>query len=140
MAAQSVGPGHIISRRGVRALSLDGRRVSEARGRRAEVVAELLLRLKGYTIVDRRFKTRVGEVDLIARRGNRIAFVEVKYRADLSQGWDALTDDLCRRVTAAGDVWLQRFDRAGRLQPAYDLVLLAPWSWPRHIRDAFPFS
>ena len=57
------------------------RRRAERGGRRAEALAALWLRLKGWTILARRVRTPVGEVDLIARRGRTIAFVEVKARA-----------------------------------------------------------
>ena len=48
----------------------------------AETVAALLLRLKGHRIVARRYKTPVGEIDLVALKGKRLAFVEVKRREE----------------------------------------------------------
>ena len=62
------------------------RRGAHLYGLKAESIAALILRLKGYTILARRFVVNGGEIDLIARRGGSIAFVEVKARADLRCG------------------------------------------------------
>lgn len=69
---------------GKREPSRVGRLQALARGHAAERIAVLSLRLKGYRILARRFKTKVGEVDIIARRGCCIAFIEVKQRPDAS--------------------------------------------------------
>ena len=60
----------------------NNRVLNEQRGRRAENIAAMFLRLKGYTILDRRCRTPFGEIDIIARRGKTIVFVEVKARRD----------------------------------------------------------
>ncbi len=62
------------------------KQIAEARGRRAENVAALYLRLKGYRILARRAKLFCGEIDLIARRSDTLAFIEVKYRRDHGAG------------------------------------------------------
>lgn len=53
------------------------RRKAETQGRRGERIAGWWLRLKGWNILDRRVRTPAGEVDLVARKGNLVAFVEV---------------------------------------------------------------
>ena len=116
------------------------RKRAERRGLWAERLAELLLRLKGYRILDRRYKTKLGEIDLIARRGKRLAFVEVKRRPSQDEALDAITPRLRARVRRAADLWRQRHDRAGRWEPAFDVVVVVPGKWPRHLQDAFPFE
>ena len=71
--------------------SAERRRRAERQGLWAERLAEILLRLKGYRILDRRYRTKVGEIDLIARRGKRLAFVEVKRRKSQDEALDAIT-------------------------------------------------
>ena len=116
------------------------RRQSERAGLRAERLAELMLRLKFYRILARRYKTPVGEIDLIARRGKRLAFVEVKLRRSQDDALEAITPRLRGRVRRAAEMWLARHDRGGRWHPAFDVVVVLPGQWPRHLKDAFPFE
>ncbi|HAJ20886.1 MAG TPA: hypothetical protein DCL95_12655, partial [Rhodospirillaceae bacterium] len=81
------------------------RQEAEAGGRRAEALAVLWLRLKGYQILDRRLKTPVGELDLIARRGKVICFVEVKARNTRDAALDALGTRQRRRIERAAAWW-----------------------------------
>jgi len=120
--------------------STDRRRRAERQGLWAERLAELMLRLKFYRILARRFKTPVGEIDLIARRGKRLAFVEVKRRPSMDQALEAITPRLRGRVRKAAELWMARHDRAGRWHPAFDVVVVVPGTWPVHMRDAFPFE
>ena len=99
-----------------------------------------MLRLKLYRILARRFKTPAGEVDLIARRGTRLSFVEVKLRQSEDAALEAITPRLRRRVRKAAELWMQRHDRSGRWQPAFDVVIVTPGRWPRRLRDALPFE
>ncbi|MEL6287622.1 MAG: YraN family protein [Pseudomonadota bacterium] len=77
-------------------------------GRWAEWLAAGSLMLRGYRILALRYRTRVGEIDIIARRGRRIAFIEVKARAALDDALFAITPTLSRRVMAASEVWMRR--------------------------------
>lgn len=120
--------------------SAERRRRAERQGLWAERLAEILLRLKGYRILDRRYRTKVGEIDLIARRGKRLAFVEVKRRKSQDEALDAITPKLRGRVRRAAELWQQRYDKAGRWQPAFDVIVVLPGQWPRHMQDAFPFE
>ena len=113
------------------------RQRAQRRGHLAEWLAALALILKGYRIVARRFRTPAGEVDLIARKGDLVALVEVKARADTRAAVDAVTATAARRIGAAGDVWLSRQADAARLSVRCDIVAVTPWRWPKHFPDAF---
>lgn len=110
---------------------------AERRGRQAEWLAATALRLKGYRIVATRYKTALGEIDLIARRGDLVALVEVKARTTLPACHDAVTATAARRIEAAGDLWLSKQADAPRLSLRRDLVAVIPWRWPVHVPDAF---
>lgn len=109
---------------------------AEDRGRRAETLAAWYLRLKGWRILDRRVKTPRGEVDLVARRGRSIAFVEVKWRASAADLGLAIDAWRLRRVPAAAEAIAPRYVRNGD-QQRVDVLLLAPGRWPRHIVNAW---
>lgn len=109
---------------------------AERQGRRGERLAEWWLRFRGWRIAARRVKTPRGEIDLIARRGRTVAFVEVKWRAtgvELDQAIDA---HRLRRVAAAVEAIAHRYagpDDTLRV----DVLLLAPGRLPRHIVNAW---
>lgn len=107
------------------------------RGHIAEYRAALCLMLKGYRIVAMRYRTRLGEIDIIARRGDLVACVEVKARVSLEDAVFAVTDTAQRRIRAASDLWLSRQGDFHRLSVRYDIVAVMPWRWPRHLPDAF---
>ena len=103
----------------------------------AERAAGIVFMLKGYQILAHRFKSPVGEVDLIARRGGRLVFVEVKFRQSLDEAVFSLTSHQKRRIVRAAGFWMaqQRDDRAYEI--SFDVMLFAPWRLPRHISHAF---
>lgn len=113
------------------------RRRAERRGRWSEYLAAACLVLKGYRIVALRHKTRWGEVDIIARRGDLVVLVEVKARASRQLAVDAVSFESQRRIRAAGDVWLSRQADAARLSIRCDIMAIVPRRWPLHIQDAF---
>ena len=119
-------------------LSMRERRVKAyRRGLFAETVTALLLRLKGYAIVARRYKTPVGEIDLVALKGKRLAFIEVKRRKTKEDAAWTLPAKQRRRIIRAAQYWLSAHpDYAGH-DIAFDVVLAAPWAWPRYIENAF---
>jgi putative endonuclease len=103
----------------------------------SEALAALTLRLKGHRIVARRYKTPVGEIDLVALKGKRLAFVEVKHRQSFEEAGFALPSRARRRIVRAAQYWLSGHpDYAGH-DIGFDVVLAAPWRWPRYLRDAF---
>ena len=100
------------------------RRDAHLYGLKAESIAALLLRLKGYTILARRFVVSGGEIDLVARRGGSIAFVEVKARADLEVAAIAISATKRRRIARAARVWLTRNPWAAGLTLRGDAVFV----------------
>lgn len=123
-----------------RARADDGRRRAdrERAGRRGEWLAALWLRLKGYRLIARRVRTPVGEIDLIMRRGRRLAFIEVKTRARSADALSAVTPHQQQRLRRAAEAWLARHPVEGIRDFGVDLVAIAPRRWPRHIKDIFP--
>lgn len=107
------------------------------RGHSSERWASLALMAKGYRIVARRYRTRLGEIDLIARRGDTVAIVEVKARRDLASAMDAIARTSERRIGAAADLWLARQPDHARLSLRFDMVAVLPWRWPIHVEDIF---
>lgn len=106
-------------------------------GLRAETVCATVLRLRGYRIVERRLRSPVGEIDILARRGDVLAVIEVKARGDLAAAAEAVTARQRQRlVRAAGWILSIRPDLA-RLQVRFDVMLVAPWRLPRHVMDAW---
>lgn len=112
------------------------RRVAEAAGRRGERVAGWWLRLKGWQILARRVRTPAGEVDLVARRGNLVAFVEVKTRARAADLDFAIDERRLARVAAAAEVLMPRFAGPGD-DIRVDVILIARGAMPRHIENAW---
>lgn len=112
------------------------RAVAERRGRRGEALAAWYLRLKGWRIVGQRLKTPRGEVDLIARRGRTVAFIEVKWRARAEELGLAIDARRMARVAAAAQTLAPRYAREGD-DLRIDVILLAPGRWPHHIVNAF---
>ncbi|RZM05338.1 MAG: YraN family protein [Sphingomonas sp.] len=119
-----------------RARHPDDRRLAEAAGRRGERLAGWWLRLKGWRILDRRVRTPAGEVDLVARKGSLVAFVEVKTRATAAELDWAIDERRLARVAAAAEVLMPRYAGPGD-DIRVDVILLAPGSRPRHIENAW---
>ena len=118
-----------------------GNRVSErrlrlGRGRWGELVACALLLAKGYRILARRHVTPYGEVDIIAARRDRVAFVEVKRRATIADAEAALTPAQGARIARAADYWLAQRPAYLDRQVGLDAVLVTGRGWPRHIPNA----
>lgn len=112
------------------------RAAAEAGGRRAERIAGWWLRLKGWRILARRVRTPVGEVDLVARRGTLIAFVEVKHRASDAELDLAIDERRLARVAAAAEILFPRFAQVGD-DARIDVILLTRGRPPRHIENAW---
>lgn len=103
----------------------------------AETLAACLFRLKGYRIVAQRYRSPVGEIDLVATKGTRLAFVEVKRRKTRDEAAFAVTAKQKRRIVRAAQYWLASHPGFNGQDIAFDVVLCAPWSWPRHVENAF---
>jgi len=113
------------------------RQAAEQRGRKGERLAALFLQMRGYRILDRRVRTPLGEVDLIARRGPVVVFVEVKHRATLEAAAGSVTPGAWQRISRAADFWMARHPALADCGWRYDIVALAPRHLPRHIQDAW---
>lgn len=118
-----------------RPFGADERRSRLRRGRLAELLAAALLMAKGYRILGRNVKTRAGEIDLIAVRGKRLAFVEVKRRSTSESAEAAVSGHQATRIRSAADYWLAHRPRYHAYEQGYDLILLVPRRWPRHIEN-----
>jgi putative endonuclease len=108
------------------------RHAAEKRGRGAETLAAWWLRLHGWRILARRARVPGGEVDIVARRGRTLAFIEVKARATREQSDIALDEYRLRRVAAAAEALAGRYGRAGD-DLRIDAMLITPRRLPRHL-------
>lgn len=113
------------------------RRAAYRRGHLAEAAAAALLLAKGYRLLARRYRTPIGEIDLVVKRGRLIAFVEVKARGNSVDALEAVGASSQRRIVAAADLWLAKHPDAAGLDLRYDLVVVTPWRLPRHLPDAY---
>ncbi|MAF49205.1 MAG: hypothetical protein CMM10_17960 [Rhodospirillaceae bacterium] len=113
------------------------RRRAWAFGARAERVARLLLRCKGYRIVARRYRTPLGEIDIVARRGKTLAFVEVKARPSREAAAEAVGGRQQARIERAAGAFIGRHPDCAGLDLRFDVILIAPGRWPMHMPGAW---
>jgi putative endonuclease len=106
------------------------------RGRLSEFVAAAILIAKGYRILGLRVRTPHGEIDLIAVRGQRLAFVEVKRRATRLQAEAAITPRQAGRIARAAEFWISRDTRYRDHERGLDAVFVMPSRLPVHVPDA----
>ena len=116
------------------------RQVAFALGLSAESRAAALLIAKGYRIVARRWRSPVGEIDIVARRRGTLVFVEVKARERLDDAAEAVVVRQQRRIIAAAEAWLASHPEDANCDMRFDVMLVAPKSIPRHIMAAFDAS
>jgi len=116
------------------------RQVAFALGLSAESRAAAYLIAKGYRIVARRFRSPVGEIDIVARRRGTLIFVEVKARERLDDAAEAVIVRQQRRIVAAAEAWLASHPDDMNCDMRFDVMLVAPKSLPRHIEAAFDAS
>jgi putative endonuclease len=112
------------------------RQLAEARGRKAETIAAWWLRLHGWRILARRARVPGGEVDLIARRGRTLAFVEVKQRNTTDAAAWALDEYRLRRVAVAAERLAPRYARDGD-DIRIDALFIVPRRLPRHLANVW---
>lgn len=117
--------------------TLKDRRRAFRRGHLSEYRAALAVLFKGYRIVAIRYRTKSGEIDLIARKGRLVAFIEVKARRALDEAVFAVTPSAQHRIRNASLAWLARQPDSAELALRYDIVAVLPWRWPMHLEDAF---
>ena len=114
-----------------------GRRARQE-GRRAEWIAAGWLLLRGWRIVAFRYRTRLGEIDIVARRDDVLAIIEVKRRRTVAEALEAVKPQQRRRLLAAGQQLAGQHPAWRQLSLRLDLIALAPGRLPRHIENAWP--
>ena len=115
------------------------RRRAWERGRAAERLAILALRLSGYRILARNLKSGprnagLGEIDIVASRGRVIVFIEVKRRADWGRAAESILVRQRQRIARAASAFLAARPQFASHQARFDVMLVVPWRWPRHRR------
>lgn len=100
-------------------------------------MAAAALMLKGFRIVARRYRTKLGEIDLIARRGNLVLIVEVKARKTLMEAMEAIARESEWRIEGCADLWLARQRDQAKISMRFDMVAVLPWRWPVHVENIF---
>jgi putative endonuclease len=116
--------------------ALQGQHKRHTRGALSELLAAALLMLKGYRILDRRYRSRRGEIDIIAVRGQRLSFVEVKYRRTLAEAETSITGTQAARIANSAEQWVWRNAAYRDHEIGLDAVLVAPGRLPRHLPNA----
>jgi putative endonuclease len=110
---------------------------SYTKGLAAEDVAVSFLHQKGFSILDRRFRSACGEVDIVAEKGNRLSFVEVKQRRSHAECAYAITQRQQQRICSAAEIWLQGNPAYDDREMTFDAILISPGKPPYHMQDAF---
>ncbi len=106
-------------------------------GRHAELICAWHLRMRGWRILARRYRSPVGEIDIVARRGRLIAFVEVKARRDRARALESVTEHQRRRVRRAAELFVGAHPSLAALDFRFDVMVVSPWSLPHHVIDAW---
>jgi putative endonuclease len=110
---------------------------AERHGRRAEWLCRLLLTLKGYRILAWHWKCSSGEIDIIARRGRLLAFIEVKARDDVTTAAESLSRKQQARIARAAAQFLASRPKLAMLDQRFDIILVVPGRLPLHIPAAW---
>ena len=118
-------------------MATQDRKQALKRGQRAEAWCAFLLRLQGYAICERNWRVPVGEVDIIARRGKVLAFIEVKSRETIEAAREAVSEKQRRRISNAAGAYLANHPECANLHVRFDVMAVAPRTWPAHIRAAW---
>lgn len=112
------------------------RQMAERRGHTAEMLAVLLLRVKGYRILAQRFRCAAGEIDVVAAKGDMFIFIEVKARRNTTEALESITTHQRKRIEAAANVWLQS-ETSQNFAVRFDVITVAPRALPTHMMDAW---
>ena len=117
--------------------------MSTAKGQEGEERASRYLRRRGYRVVDRNVRAGRGELDIVARKGDLLVFVEVKSYPNREQGLLAVHEDKCDRLRSAASAYRGRHAELATLQCRFDLIILTPSGgmspFPKveHLQDVF---
>ena len=119
----------------------DRKRAAERWGRWAEWLCRIHLTLTGWRVVNHRLKsprgTGIGELDLVARRGDVVAIIEVKARSTQAAAFESLSLDQRQRIARAAEQLLARHPEWHSCTLRFDVMAVAPWTWPKHLADAW---
>ncbi len=107
--------------------------MSTQKGRKAEECAARYLQRRGFHILSRNVRLGRGELDIVARNGDVLAFVEVKARNEREAALLAMHKDKCTRLVSAARAWLGRHPKLAQLQSRFDLIILTPGRLRMHI-------
>ncbi len=116
--------------------ALLARQTAERGGRRAENLAAMWLQLRGFAILAKRHRTPLGEIDLVARRGGLLLFIEVKARRDADAAFEAVTYAARRRIAMAAGLFLSRRPDLAGCAVRYDIIAVSGWRL-KHLKDAW---
>jgi putative endonuclease len=108
---------------------------TEQKGYLGEFIAVCLLKLKGYRILARRYKTACGEIDIVAQKNDIIAFIEVKCRKSIDKCYNAVTAKQLRRIQRASGIFMSRRKNLEQKFIRYDVILIASWKLPVHVTN-----
>ena len=108
---------------------------TEEKGILGELFAALILLCKGFWILKRRYKTKCGEIDIIAKKGDLITFIEVKFRQDLESGYMAISNKQLKRIQRASEIFLDHYPEYRKNFRRYDIVLIYKWKIPVYIEN-----
>ncbi len=107
------------------------------KGLGAEALCRWVLRLKGYRILATRYRSPLGEIDIVAVRGAVLALVEVKARPTRAEASEAITPHQQKRLARAAALFLSRHPHFAHHTVRFDAMLATPWRWPHHIENAW---
>ncbi len=114
-----------------------GRQTNYSAGVDAEMDAAQTLASNGYKILNRRYKTPAGEIDLVVSRGDELGFIEVKKRRTAEEAAWSITGRQQRRIIDAAQYWMQNFPDQSAQSITFDAIFVCPGQPPQHVVDAF---
>lgn len=103
----------------------------------AELIAIFLLTVKFYKIIERRHKTKIGEIDIIAVQGKTLVFIEVKSRRNKSELFEAITNNQKNRIIKAAELYISKKPQYNNYKKRFDAIFITPNLLPVHIKNAW---
>lgn len=118
-------------------MSPPSRRAAKRRQHWAHALAALSLCPSGWRTLDRHWRSKAGELDQVARLGRLIVLIEVKAWNTASEAFDAVSARQWARIARAASSFLAQHLKFANLDARFDVLVVAPGRWPRHIPDAW---
>ncbi len=121
----------------------DKKRKAYRKGRSGELIACFMLLLTGFSIKEKNYRTPMGEIDIIARRGSLTIFCEVKARNDYETAAHSISERQKERISKASEYYMSHLktnpknNKIDNQIYRCDMILILPWRWPVHIEDAW---